>query len=108
MTALLLRLRAEAKSRWRAWATVAVLAGLVGGGSIAALAGARRTETAYDRFLEGTNAFDVLVTNGGTTATNTNRQFDFEELARRPGRRRAAGPGLPGAGRGPPVRARSG
>ncbi|MDP8937079.1 MAG: hypothetical protein M3O23_05030 [Actinomycetota bacterium] len=46
----LLRLRAEARARWRAWLGLAVLAGLVGGATIAALAGARRTETAYPRF----------------------------------------------------------
>ena len=63
---------------------VAVLAGVLGGATVAALAGARRTETAYPRFLESTRAADVLVTNGGTTPENVNRQFDFDELARLP------------------------
>ena len=84
VTAILLRLRAEARARWRAWLGLAVLAGLVGGVATAALTGARRTETAYPRFLTGTAAFDVLATNGGTTPENINRQFDFDEVARLP------------------------
>jgi hypothetical protein len=56
----------------------------VGGVVIAALAGAWRTDTAYPRFVAGTNAFDVLVTNGGTTAENANRVFDFDEIRARP------------------------
>ena len=83
MTAVLFRLRAEARARWRAWVGVGLLAGLAGGVSIAALAGARRTETAYPRFLAGTGAFDVAVVNG-TTAANYNRQFDFNQIAALP------------------------
>lgn len=64
--------------------SLAIVAGVAGGATIAVLAGARRTETAYSRFLRTTNAFDVLVTNGGTTAENTNRQFDFDAVARLP------------------------
>jgi ABC-type lipoprotein release transport system permease subunit len=81
--AVLFRLRVEFRPRWRAWTAFAVLAGVVGGAVIAALAGARRTETAYPRFLEATAAFDMLVTNG-TTPGNFNRQFDVGEIARLP------------------------
>ena len=77
---VLVRLRSEARARWRDWLVLAVLAGLAGGATIACLAGARRTETAYPRFLKGTRAFDVLVTNGGTTKDNINRQFDFDRV----------------------------
>ena len=84
MNAVLARLGAEARTRWRAWAVLAALAGLVGGAVVAALAGARRTETAYPRFLAATKAFDVLVTNGGTTAENANRVFDFDEIRAHP------------------------
>lgn len=84
MTFLLLRLRSEARDRWRSWLGLAILAGLVGGAVIAALAAAVRTGTAYPRFLEGTNAFHVLVTNGGTTPDNVNRQFNFDEVSRLP------------------------
>lgn len=84
MHIVLVRLRAEARTRWRAWLGLAVIAGMVGGGIIAALAGARRTDTAYPRFLAGTKAFDVLVINGGTTADNANRVLDFEQIRRLP------------------------
>ena len=83
MAGVLFRLRAEARSRWRAWLGLAIMAGLVAGGAIAALAGARRTETAYERFHDGTRGFDVLVTNGGTPET-LNRQFDFDQVAHLP------------------------
>lgn len=84
LSSVLLRLRSEAKTRWRAGVVTAVVTGLVAGAVIAALAGARRTETAYGRFLRQTRAFDVVLTNGGTTATNINRQFDFETVSRLP------------------------
>ena len=48
------------------------------------MAGAHRTQTAYDRFLDATEAYDVLVANGGTSPTNLNRQFDFEAVAALP------------------------
>jgi ABC-type lipoprotein release transport system permease subunit len=78
--AVRLRFRAEARQRWRSWALLAVLVGLAAGGAVAAVAGARRTETAYPRFVEGTRAFDVLVTNGSTPEL-FNRQFDLDEVA---------------------------
>ncbi|HET7720293.1 MAG TPA: hypothetical protein VFK43_10030, partial [Acidimicrobiales bacterium] len=84
MAVVLARLRAEARTRWRAWLGLAVIAGVVGGAVIAALAGARRTDTAYPRFVAGTKAFDVLVPNGGTTPENANRVFDFEQIRRLP------------------------
>ncbi|MDQ1510084.1 MAG: putative transport system permease protein, partial [Actinomycetota bacterium] len=83
MNAVWLRLRVEARAHWRSWLGVALLVGVVSGATIAAFAGARRTETAYDRFLVGTHAFDIAVTNGSTPAS-TNRQFDFAEIARLP------------------------
>src|SRR4051794_39530441 len=81
---VLLRLRVEVRTRWAALLAVGVLAGMAGGVTVAIVAGARRTETAYTRFLAGAHAFDVAVTNGGTTPENVNKQFDFGQLARRP------------------------
>jgi ABC-type antimicrobial peptide transport system permease subunit len=60
-----------------------MVVGLAAGAAMAAVAGARRTETAYPRFVEGTRAFDVLVVNGSTPEL-FNRQFDFDEVARLP------------------------
>ena len=62
---------------------IALLAAVLWGGALVALAGARRTETAYERFLSATEGFDVLVTNGSTPDI-FNRQFDFDEVARLP------------------------
>jgi len=61
MTALLAHLRAEARRRWPAWLAVVLLIGVVGGLVLGAAAGARRTHTAYDRLVEDTEAWDVLV-----------------------------------------------
>ena len=46
MAAVWLCLRAELRSRWRAWLTLAVLAGLGGGIVTATVAGAKRTDSA--------------------------------------------------------------
>src|SRR6266516_2706003 len=55
----------ELSTRWRSWAGLALLAGLAGGVVLAA-AGARRTDTAYPRFLQASRASDVLVSPKGT------------------------------------------
>ncbi|MFP5319886.1 MAG: FtsX-like permease family protein [Acidimicrobiia bacterium] len=47
------------RSRWRAYLGVAVLLALLGGLSLASLAGARRTASAYPRFREAGGALDV-------------------------------------------------
>jgi ABC-type lipoprotein release transport system permease subunit len=78
-----LRLRAELRRRWSSWLVIAVLAALVWGAALVALTGARRTETAYERFLDATNRFDVLVTNGSSPEL-FNRQFDLDEVAHLP------------------------
>jgi hypothetical protein len=61
MAAVLTRLRAELRSRWRAWGAIALLIGLAGGVVLVTAAGARRTDTAYARFLRSSRAADVLV-----------------------------------------------
>ena len=58
MSAVWMRLRAEARSRWRAWLALALLVGLASGGSIAAAAGARRTESAYPRLVGSHEALE--------------------------------------------------
>jgi hypothetical protein len=49
------------RAGWRGWAALALLTGLAGGAVLAAAAGARRTESAYPRFLHATNSAQVLV-----------------------------------------------
>src|SRR5262249_38390506 len=61
MAAVWMRFRAELRARWPALLAVALLVGLAGGAALAAFAGARRTDTAYDRLVTKTKAWDVLV-----------------------------------------------
>lgn len=63
MRAVWMRLRSELRARWRAWLGLALLIGLAGGAAVAAAAGARRTETAYPRFVQEYKGYD-LVTGG--------------------------------------------
>jgi putative ABC transport system permease protein len=60
MSAIWLRLRSELRSRWRAWLGLALLLGMAGGAATAAAVGARRTETAYPRFVAEYKGFDLL------------------------------------------------
>ena len=65
MGAIWMALRAEARVRWRAWVGLGVILGLASGAAIACVAGARRTDSAYDRFLVATNAADVSTRGAG-------------------------------------------
>jgi hypothetical protein len=58
-------LRSELRARWRALAGVALLLGLAGGTVLAAAAAARRTGSAYDRFLAAQDAADVTILDDG-------------------------------------------
>jgi hypothetical protein len=58
-------LRATFRRSWRPLAGTAVLLGLIGGLSLFALAGARRTQSAYPRFLRSTNPSTMVVDVGG-------------------------------------------
>jgi hypothetical protein len=60
-----MRLRAELRSRWRAWLALALIFGIGSGASIAALAAARRTDTAYPRFVAAQDGFDAYTGGGG-------------------------------------------
>ncbi len=57
--------RASLRRSWRALAGIALLLGLVGGLSLFATAGARRTQSAYPRFLRSTNPSTMVVNVGG-------------------------------------------
>src|SRR5438270_10453712 len=61
MTAVLLRVRADLRARWRSWLGLTLILGLAGGAVVAAAAGARRTDSAYSRFLRSSRAPDALV-----------------------------------------------
>jgi hypothetical protein len=62
MAAVLMLIRSRLRRRWRAWVALSVLLGVAAGVVLTAAAGARRTDTAYPRYLEWARAEDVLVT----------------------------------------------
>ena len=61
MTAVWLLLRSQSRRRWRAWLSLALIVGVFAGGVMTAAAGARRTGSAYARFLDWSRAPDALV-----------------------------------------------
>src|SRR5215469_363939 len=68
------------RAHWRSWVVLALLVALAGGAVLAAVAGARRTDSAYPRFLQVSNGSDVLVSPGGTGLGGY-----YRALARLPG-----------------------
>ena len=61
MAAVWMRFRAELRSRLPAILSLTLIVGILGGVVIAAAAGARRTESAYPRFLEAQNAMNIVL-----------------------------------------------
>ena len=70
----------EIRVRWPGWVALALLVGLAGGVVLTAAAGARRTDSAYPRFLTVSKASDVLVSPAGNGAGGYDKA-----LARLPG-----------------------
>src|SRR6266496_2062613 len=61
MAAVWMVFRSEVRRRWRAWLALALLVGLFGAIVLAAVAGARRTDSAYPRLLGWSKAPNLLV-----------------------------------------------
>ena len=61
VTAIRLRLIRELRARSRAWIALALLVGVAGGAVLLTAAGARRTDSAYARYLRASHASDLLV-----------------------------------------------
>ena len=61
MTAIFYRLRADLRHGWRSLVVVALLVAVSGGAALAALAAARRTDTAFARMRAATNAWDITI-----------------------------------------------
>lgn len=53
--------RAELRRRWTAWLSIALLVGIGGGLAMAAASAARRTDSAYPRFLDGAAPPDLVL-----------------------------------------------
>ena len=73
MSAVWLRLRADARSRRPAWAALALIVGVAGGVVVGSFAAAARTESAFDRFLTWSNAADIVLFNAADPV-------DFEQV----------------------------
>jgi len=80
MSAVWALARSEVRARWRAMLGLALLVGVVSGAAIAAAAGARRTDSAYPRFLTTYGRFHAEVSTGGDPRTDQ----IFEEIAHLP------------------------
>jgi hypothetical protein len=65
---------------WRGWTVLALLIGLAGGAVLTAAAGARRTASAYPRYLQAYRASDVLV-----SPANSGLGGYYDALGRQPG-----------------------
>ena len=63
MGAIKLRLGAELRTRWRGWLGLALLLAVFAGLTFATAAGARRTDTAYQRLLARSDPYDMFLLN---------------------------------------------
>ena len=76
-----MRLKAEARARWRAWLGVALLIGALFGSSMAAAAGARRTGSVVARARASEQAPDVYLV---PAFSDNGDLLDFESIAQLP------------------------
>jgi hypothetical protein len=70
------------RRRWRALLVATLVLGLLGGLSLAALAGARRTASAYTRFVEAGHPSDLAVNNFSAEGSSPRVFDDFPEVER--------------------------
>ena len=79
------RFRATFRHRWTGYLTIVVLVGLVGGLALGAIAGARRTQSSFPKFLKSTDPSDLLVIhNDSMTDDNRGDAAFLRRLARLP------------------------
>src|SRR5688572_15483099 len=83
MGAVWYRFRAELRARWRAWLGLALLVGVAAGAVMALAAGARRTDSAYPRYLDAQNAADLIVVSEENDEDPT-AVFDMDQVAELP------------------------
>jgi hypothetical protein len=79
--------RADLRSRWRGWLSIALLIAVAGGVVLTTAAGARRTDTAYARFLRSTRGADVefALSGAGGHQNFTGVSSYYTAVARLPG-----------------------
>ncbi|HEY3673433.1 MAG TPA: ABC transporter permease [Acidimicrobiia bacterium] len=87
MRAVWVRARADLRRRLLGWVALALLIGLAGGGAIAVAAAARRTDTAYQRFLAASSPSDATITE---STDFLNKNLDLDQVAALPEVERSA------------------
>ena len=90
------RFRATFHRRWGGLVAIALLIGLLGGLAMGAVAGARRTQSAYPAFLRSTNPSDLVVPTAVYGLTSTKTGYDpviLRQLAHLPHVERVAASG---------------
>ncbi len=83
MSGVWYRFGAEARRWWRLWLVMALVVGLAGGAVRALVAGARRTRSAYDRFVVAYDAFDVALVSGFEGVFDI-AELDLDQIATLP------------------------
>jgi hypothetical protein len=79
------RFRATFGRRRAGWLTIAVLIAVLGGVSIAAVAGARRTQSSFTKYLKSTNPSDLIVLHNDSADDNNAGDASFlRKIARLP------------------------
>jgi len=76
------RFRSTFRRRARSYLGIAVLLGVLGGVSLAAIAGARRTASSFSRFHRSTNPSDIQVTTGVVDPELVDRTARLPEVRR--------------------------
>ncbi len=87
MRAVWVRARADLRRRLLGWVALALLIGIAGGAAIAIAAAARRTDTAYQRFLASSSPSDASVTESKDFLT---KDLDLDQVAALPEVERSA------------------
>jgi ABC-type lipoprotein release transport system permease subunit len=81
MGAVWARVRSDLRRRWLAWLALALTIGFAGAVVLTAAAGARRTDTAFDRFREQGRAQDLYFSAGPPSDPEVRRMLDeIEQL----------------------------
>ena len=87
MRAVWVRARADLRRRLLGWVALALLIGIAGGAAIAVAAAARRTDTAYERFLASSSPSDASITESRDFLT---KDLDLDQVAALPEVERSA------------------
>ncbi len=82
--------RADARRSWPSWLAIGLLVGLAAGAVMAAAAGARRTESAYQDLRTETNAMDAAIAFGCNPAIDDACPATIEDIRALPGIQEAA------------------